>query len=83
MALKVIWLGAGCLGDVCEPERLTHTYADVIRARLMAVACGYEDSDDLDHLRRDPAFKMVSSRPTKDLTKAVFRSVAATLREEN
>ena len=28
----------------------------------MAVACGYEDSDDLDHLRRDTAFKMVYSR---------------------
>jgi hypothetical protein len=24
-------------------------------------SCGYEDADDLDHLRADPAFKLVSS----------------------
>ncbi|MFL5255990.1 MAG: hypothetical protein ACJ8AI_24470, partial [Rhodopila sp.] len=29
----------------------------VLRARILAIACGYEDADDLDHLRTDPAFK--------------------------
>ena len=52
---------AGCLADECDPDQLTHTYADMIRARLLAIACGYEDSDDLDHLRRDPAFKLACS----------------------
>ena len=27
------------------------------KARILAIACGYEDADDLDHLRKDPAFK--------------------------
>ena len=28
------------------------------RARILAIACGYEDADDLDHLRHDPGFKL-------------------------
>ena len=31
----------------------------MIRARIHAIACGYEDVDDLDFLRSDPAFKLV------------------------
>ena len=33
-----------------------------MRARILAIACGYEDADDLDHLRTDPAFKLACSR---------------------
>lgn len=29
---------------------------------MLAIACGYEDADDLDHLRHDPAFKLASGR---------------------
>jgi hypothetical protein len=29
---------------------------DILRARIFAIACGYEDADDLDRLRFDPAF---------------------------
>ncbi|MBB2162929.1 IS1380 family transposase, partial [Gluconacetobacter sacchari] len=28
----------------------------------LAIACGYEDADDLDHLRRDPGFKLACGR---------------------
>ncbi len=34
----------------------------MIRARLFAIACGYEDCDDLDVLRFDPAFKLACGR---------------------
>jgi hypothetical protein len=34
----------------------------MIRARMFAIACGYEDCDDLDRLRFDPAFKMACGR---------------------
>ena len=34
----------------------------VIRARIFAIACGYEDCDDLDVLRFDPAFKLACGR---------------------
>jgi hypothetical protein len=29
--------------------------ADVLRAWVLAIACGYEDADDLDHFHADPA----------------------------
>jgi hypothetical protein len=48
--------------DERDPASTTHTYADMIRARLFAIACGYEDCDDLDALRFDPAFKLACGR---------------------
>jgi hypothetical protein len=34
----------------------------MFRARMFAICCGYEDADDLDHLRSDPAFKLACSK---------------------
>lgn len=48
--------------DRRDPLRITHTLADMIRARIFAIACGYEDADDLDFLRSDPAFKLACGR---------------------
>lgn len=48
--------------DRRDPMRITHTLADMIRARIFAIACGYEDADDLDFLRTDPAFKLACGR---------------------
>jgi hypothetical protein len=31
---------------------------DILRARVFAIACGYEDADDLDALRDDPGFRL-------------------------
>jgi Transposase DDE domain group 1 len=45
-----------------DPTRIAHTLCDLIRARIFAIACGYEDGNDLDHLRRDPAFKLACGR---------------------
>jgi hypothetical protein len=45
-----------------DPARIVHSLADVIRARIFAIACGYEDGNDLDHLRKDPAFKLACGR---------------------
>jgi Transposase DDE domain group 1 len=53
---------AGCLTDRRDPANTTHSYADMIGARLFAIACGYEDCDDLDVLRFDPAFKLACGR---------------------
>ena len=50
------------IADPRDPARVTHTLADVLRARILAIACGYEDGDDLDHLRRDPALKLACGR---------------------
>jgi hypothetical protein len=45
------------IADHRDPGRIVHQLSDILRARILAIACGYEDADDLDHLRRDPAFK--------------------------
>ena len=34
----------------------------MIRARIFAISCGYEDADDLDFLRADPVFKLACGR---------------------
>ena len=54
---------AGCLSDARDPASTTHSYADMIGARMFAIACGYEDCDDLDVLRFDPAFKLACAEP--------------------
>ena len=49
---------AGCIADPRDQSRVDHDFADMIRVRMLAIACGYEDCDDLDSLRHDPAFKL-------------------------
>ncbi len=49
---------AGLIADRRNPLLITHRVADILRARMLAIACGYEDADDLDHLRTDPGFKL-------------------------
>jgi hypothetical protein len=44
--------------DRRDPARIIHAVSDILRARILAIACGYEDADDLDHLRSDPALKL-------------------------
>src|SRR5277367_7405 len=43
---------AALIADPRNPLLVTHRLADILRARMLAIACGYEDADDLDHLRR-------------------------------
>ena len=49
---------AGEISDRRDPARVVHGLSDILRARILAIACGYEDADDLDHLRSDPALKL-------------------------
>jgi hypothetical protein len=53
---------ASCLHDERDPANTRHSQAEMIRARMFAIACGYEDCDDLDLLRFDPAFKLACGR---------------------
>lgn len=53
---------ARLIADPRNPRRVTHGVADILRARMLAIACGYEDADDLDHLRCDPGFKLACGR---------------------
>jgi hypothetical protein len=53
---------AAPLPDTRNPRLITHTYADMVTARMMAIAAGYEDGDDLDALRHDPALLIACNR---------------------
>jgi hypothetical protein len=53
---------AAIIPDHRDPAQVTHTMADILRARVFAIACGYPDANDLDDLRKDPAFKLACGR---------------------
>jgi hypothetical protein len=53
---------AALIPDHRDPALITHTLSDILRARIFAIACGYPDADDLDELRKDPAFKLACGR---------------------
>jgi len=49
---------AAVICDPRDPLRVVHLLPDILRARIFAIACGYEDADDLDWLRSDAAFSL-------------------------
>jgi hypothetical protein len=53
---------AAVMPDGRDASRVIHLLPDILRARIFAIACGYEDADDLDRLHSDPAFKLACSR---------------------
>src|ERR1700690_3261167 len=64
-AERRIWIAetlARLIADPRDPTLVTHSVADILRARMLAIACGYEDADDLDYLRTDPGFKLACGR---------------------
>ena len=50
------------LPDRRNPLLVVHTYRAMVTARMMAIAAGYEDGDDLDALRHDPALLIACGR---------------------
>jgi Transposase DDE domain group 1 len=53
---------AAPLPDARNPLLITHTYSAMVTARMMCIAAGYEDADDLDALRNDPALLIACNR---------------------
>ena len=53
---------ADLIYDPRDPHLVKHSVADILRARILAIACGYEDGNDLDRLRFDPGFKLACGR---------------------
>lgn len=53
---------AALIPDSRNPDDITHTMTDLMRARVYAIACGYPDANDLTTLRHDPAFKLACGR---------------------
>ena len=53
---------AAYIADRRDPSHIAHTVADVLRARMLAIGCGYPDGNDFDWLRCDAAFKLACGR---------------------
>ena len=45
---------ADCFTDHRDPNRIQHSLRTLIAPRIVAIALGYEDLNDHDHLRHDP-----------------------------
>ena len=50
------------LDDRRDPRYTDHSYEEMLSQRIFQIACGYEDADDCDALRHDPAFKAACGR---------------------
>src|ERR1700726_4092978 len=64
---------AALIADHRDPSHITHTVADILRARMLAIGCGYPDGNDFDRLRFDPAFKLACGRLLRQFAKASDR----------
>jgi Transposase DDE domain group 1 len=53
---------ADAVPDRRNPLLVVHSYRAMVTARMMAIAAGHEDADDLDALRFDPALMLACNR---------------------
>ena len=49
---------AACLSDWRDAAKVHHFRIEQLRQRVYQIACGYEDCNDADFLRSDPALKI-------------------------
>jgi hypothetical protein len=50
------------LDDRRDPRYIDYSHEELLRQRIFQIACGYEDANDCNSLRRDPAFKAACER---------------------
>ena len=57
---------ARCLPDRREQKKVHHQILELLRQRIYQIACGYEDCNDADFLRSDPALKVAVGRSPQE-----------------
>lgn len=57
---------SGAIHDKRHQSYVDHSLQDLLVQRIMQMACGYEDANDSNHLRKDPMFKLASGRNPLD-----------------
>ena len=67
--LREVERGVGVIGrlacalrDRRHPSYVDHSPEDLLRQRIFQITCGYEDANDSNDLRRDPALKVACDR---------------------
>jgi hypothetical protein len=53
------------IADKRQATKVRHGLATLLSERILAIACGYEDANDLDRLCNDPALKVACGRAPK------------------
>jgi len=54
---------AAIIPDHRDTAQITHSMADILRGRVLAIACGYRDADDLDDLHSQPTMSRWENAP--------------------
>ena len=62
LRLDIAAVIANPLPDRRNPFLITHSYGEMVLARMMMIAAGHEDCDDIDRLKIDPALKLACGR---------------------
>ena len=55
---KIIDPMKDCLEDTRSPAHTKHSLVQMVRQRVYQIAAGYEDCNDADYLRIDPALRL-------------------------
>ena len=53
---------SACLTDDRQPGKIAHTLTELMRQRIYALACGYEDANDAARIGADPMHKLLAGR---------------------
>ncbi len=51
--------------DQRQPAKVRHSLHTLLRQRVVAIGCGYEDANDFDYLDKDPVIKLACQRAPK------------------
>ncbi len=57
---------ASAIEDRRQQSHISHQMGELLRQRAYQISCGYEDADDCDHLRTDPALKTAVGRDPQE-----------------
>ena len=60
--IGVIGRYVGALDDRRDPRYTGFSHEELLRQRIFQISCGYDDANDCNSLRRDPAFKAACDR---------------------
>ncbi len=61
-AIGLVARFAACFADARRPELIEHGVATLVGQRVFGIALGYEDLNDHDHLRHDPAMAVLAGK---------------------
>lgn len=53
--------------DSRRPDRISHSQVELLRQRVLQICAGYEDANDCNSLRNDPAFQIACGKLGKEL----------------